>query len=72
MRKNKNGFPMQYYYQQMSEEVKLNPHIGNESRSGFPGYKVWGECGQRSAGEIVGSHRPSRLCYHWDLFWRWW
>ena len=40
MRKNKNGFPMQYYYQQMSEEVKLNPHVGNESRSGLPGYKV--------------------------------
>lgn len=53
---------MQYYYQQRFEEVKLNPHVGNESRSGLPGYKVWGRCGQRSAGEIVGSHRPGRLC----------
>ena len=39
MRKDKNGFLMQYY-QQRSEEVKLNPHVGNESRSGLPGYKV--------------------------------
>lgn len=40
MRKNKNSFPMEWLLSANAEGVKLNAHVGNKSRSGFPGCKL--------------------------------